>query len=302
MGSNTVRRPAALVGGGSREDPQSFVAFASGRVFISTALGCRSGCLYCYTDDFGYGATVVTPKFGGSELRDFLLANPGFAPGPRGDVLSFGCFGEPFDPACIHSTLDFVSSVAVLGNPIQVATKRRVSHQTAGALAAAALRPRQLVAFISMSSVKQWRRLEPGTASPNDRTRGALGLTKQGVPVCLYIQPVVPGVTDRELDGLSSMLRTGPFECGVLGTLHATPRIRQRLRRAGLLVMDALPAKVSARLRRFPVAGVDNLREIMPRSALAPFAKALSCAARKPVFLTSTRMVQRAEAPEPREA
>jgi DNA repair photolyase len=281
---------------GLGEDPRNFVAFTRGRVFISTTLGCRSRCSYCYIADFGYRGRVVVPMFGGADLRDFLLSHPGFAPGPQGDLLSLGCFGEPFDPAYAGGTLDSVSALAVLGNPMQIATKRQVTGQSAAALAGATLHSRQLTALISMSTLNDWERLEPGTASPSERLIGARHIAEQGLPVCLYIQPVVPGVTDLEVEGLSRVLRCGPFDCGVVGSLHTTPRIERRLQAVGLLGAETLQRKAGDRLRHFPVQGVDSLKEIMPRSALVPLATALSRAAGKPVFLSSHRTVRRATA------
>ena len=204
---------------------ERFVSVAENRVFINSALGCASRCLYCYLADIGLGLTLDLASFGGNELVEFISSDPSFKEGAHGTLLSFGCFTESLDPRALPKTLEFVEATSRLGNPIQIATKRELETDVIEKLTRIQRYPSQIAAFVSLVTFSRWTTLEPGTQSPRRRLRGLKNAVRGGLTGCLYIKPFVPGITDADTKLFTDALEMNQPHAAVVGPLYANERL-----------------------------------------------------------------------------
>jgi DNA repair photolyase len=102
-----------------------------------------------------------------------------------------------------------------------------------------------------VTTLRYWRVLEPGAPSPLERFERASRLVRAGICVTLFLRPIVPGVTDREVGEILDTALSYGIRRVVPGTLRVTPRILARLTSAG--VVDV--GEVERRLPRYPRGG-----------------------------------------------
>src|SRR5579859_7927603 len=123
-----------------------------GRVFVNPALGCASKCRFCYIEELGFTALKLS-SFTGHDVRSELLKNPRFFPGRCGTLISFSPDAEPFDKRVLAKTLEFIESLSPLGNPMQIATRRKIERNIARRIADTLDYPNQLTIFVSNSTI-----------------------------------------------------------------------------------------------------------------------------------------------------
>ncbi|MBP1120129.1 MULTISPECIES: hypothetical protein [Pseudomonas] len=171
------------------------------RVFINPTLGCGSNCSYCYLGSQGISiGQKPLPPVSAAFLYDGLVNFPDFQPGRHGSLISIGCYSECWSKGNVAVTVDFIDLALALGNPIQLATKRKVTVQQLKDVSRKITWPGQLSVFLSCATISQWKTHEKGTASPASRFSEISEIKETGVNVCLYIKPVLNGVTISDLE------------------------------------------------------------------------------------------------------
>lgn len=236
---------------------------------IHTGVGCGYGCLYCYVYDMEFPARPSPYPLSGPQLAYALVLNPYVVPGEYGTLLAFGSVTEPFAEVSIARALEYFRYLRdYLGNPQQVSTKSPPPNHLAEEFKASA-DPRVDV-LVTVTTLKHWRVLEPGAPNPTERFERASELVKMGVCVTLFLRPVIPGVTDREVGEILDTALSYGIRRVVPGTLRVTPRILARLSSAG--VVDV--GEVRRRLPRYPRGSGDqvtirgsDLKELAAREA-----------------------------------
>ncbi|ABL87371.1 Radical SAM domain protein [Pyrobaculum islandicum DSM 4184] len=193
-------------------------------ITIHTGVGCPLACAYCYIYDMGFPGSVRPYPLTPLEMAYAIAANPHVAVGERGTLVAVGSVTEPFLPETRELALGYIAAVVEhLGNPVQVATKYPPPLELAKYRADV---------LISVTDVEG--RLEPKAPKPVERIRGAGELVKRGGSATLFVRPIVPGVTDRDLERLLALAWDAGIRRVVFGTLRATPAIAARLRSFGV--------------------------------------------------------------------
>lgn len=180
-----------------------YISGNSARLFLNTELGCASSCEYCYLPAEGYpiGASADRAlRISAQELLVQLEQDGRVKKGLQGTVFSIGCFSECWDNRNRKETLGLILGLLPFGNPIQMATKRRVNKEDLYKIVKSSHWQKQLFIFISSASVSKWAVLEKGTTSPVRRFESFKNCHDVGVKSFLYIKPVLPNVTINDVN------------------------------------------------------------------------------------------------------
>ncbi|MFW6110886.1 MAG: radical SAM protein [Thermoproteota archaeon] len=187
--------------------------------------GCPYTCSYCYVPQLNSDFIHLKPStLDGRELVFSLLSNPQFVPGRMGTFLPFGSLCDPFHPDCVEKTLDFLDYVAEnLENPCQFSTKMYLSEEMSHRLSR--LEGSSLSPLVSFTTWEQAELLEPNVPSPAERMESVSNLKEAGLKPILFLRPIIPGVTDEELD----ILLWRGKEAGAVGVIFGSLKVSQGL-------------------------------------------------------------------------
>src|SRR5581483_4193077 len=149
---------------------ENTIVFAerAGRAFVNPAQGCASRCQFCYLEELGMTTLMPSPLSGDAVKRALLQASQ-FIPGRHGTLISLSPDAEAFDNRVLAKTLEFISSLSTLGNPMQIATRRRIDRALIREVVNALQYPTQLTLFVSSCTITYHRVIEPGTTVPAKR-------------------------------------------------------------------------------------------------------------------------------------
>jgi DNA repair photolyase len=172
--------------------------------------GCEHGCIYCYArPSHAYlglspGLDFETRLFAKREAPA-LLARELARPGYRCRTVTLGSNTDPYQPVerRLAITRGILEVLAAHEHPVTIVTKSALVARDLDLLAPMAAR-RLAQVFVSVTTLDHGlaRRLEPRAASPRRRLATIRELTAAGVPVGVMFAPVIPGLTDHELEGV----------------------------------------------------------------------------------------------------
>ncbi|WP_323041688.1 PA0069 family radical SAM protein [Gemmobacter sp.] len=182
---------------------------------INPYRGCEHGCIYCFARpthaylglspglDF---ETRLIARPGIGAVLDRELRRKGYSPAPIG----IGTNTDPYQPCeRDHRVMREVMEVlAAFRHPVGITTKGTLVERDLDLLAPMAAQGLVGVG-ISMTTLDPGlsRRLEPRAPAPARRLETIRRLTAAGVPVRAMIAPVIPGLTDHELEPLLQAAR-----------------------------------------------------------------------------------------------
>ncbi len=177
---------------------------------INPYKGCSHGCIYCYARpsheylDLSAGLDFETQIFykanAAARFEDELRA-----PGYRCTTIVLGANTDPYQPdeRQLRVTRSLLEVASTCNQPIAIITKGALVTRDIELLADMARRNLASV-MMSVTSTSNTikRTLEPRTASPGTRFRVISQLAEAGVPVGVMVAPVIPAITDHELETL----------------------------------------------------------------------------------------------------
>ena len=170
----------------------------------------RFGCIYCYSRPthayLGHSASLdFKTKFYAKENAAKLLEKEFFKPSYIPKLIVLGANTDPYQP----TEREYRISRAILevmdrySHPVAITTKSGLVTRDIDILAR--LANKQLVrVYVSLTSLKNdvSRTLEPRASSPARRLDVIRKLTEAGIPTGVLIAPVIPGITDEEMESL----------------------------------------------------------------------------------------------------
>ncbi|AHD01064.1 PA0069 family radical SAM protein [Leisingera methylohalidivorans] len=177
---------------------------------INPYRGCEHGCIYCFARP-SHAYLGLSP---GLDFETRLVARPNAAavlrkelsaPRYKTAVLALGTNTDPYQPCerdhritrgCLEVLRDF-------DHPVAIVTKGAMVERDLDILAPMAAKGLVRVG-ISLTTLDPdlSRRMEPRAPLPARRLAAVRRLTQAGVPVRVMTSPVVPGLTDHELEAL----------------------------------------------------------------------------------------------------
>jgi DNA repair photolyase len=165
--------------------------------------GCTHACEYCYArkyqrhlelgagDDF---SSLILVKTNLPEVLAREVSRPGWGC----EVVAVGTATDPYQPIEGHYRLTrrCLEVLAAANTPVSLVTKGPMVVRDRDVLSRASASAGCHV-YLSVPSVDEdaWRRLEPGTASPQQRIQAARLLRQSGVDARMLMMPLVPGIT-----------------------------------------------------------------------------------------------------------
>ncbi len=177
--------------------------------------GCEHGCIYCYARpshaywDLSPGLDFETRLIARQGLVERLeeeLAHPGYECRPINLAGNTDAY-QPLE-AERGTTRRLLALLLDCRHPVTLVTKGALVLRDLDLLAELAERRlvRVLVSLTSLDADLK-RSLEPRAAAPTTRLRMIERLTQAGVPTGVLVSPVIPGLTDHELERLLAAAR-----------------------------------------------------------------------------------------------
>lgn len=182
---------------------------------INPYRGCEHGCVYCFARP-SHAYLGLSP---GLDFETKLVARPD-APkvleaelrraSYRCDVIAIGTNTDAYQPIerdrrVMRGILEVLQA---FNHPVAIATKGVLIERDIdilGEMAQAGLA--RVGISITTLQADLSRRMEPRVPSPARRLRMIEALAKAGVPVRVMLSPIVPGLTDHELEGIVESAR-----------------------------------------------------------------------------------------------
>jgi len=170
--------------------------------------GCEHGCVYCYARpthaylglspglDF---ETRIFHKPDAAAQLEAALRKPGYRPAP----IAFGTNTDPYQPVERRLGLmrPILEVLSAFNHPVTITTKSAMVERDGDLLADMARRGLAEVG-LSVTTLDRdlARGLEPRASPPTARLRAIRALSRAGVPTAVMVAPVIPGLTDTEVE------------------------------------------------------------------------------------------------------
>ena len=174
---------------------------------INPYRGCEHGCAYCYARPYheylGFSAgldfeTKILVKVRAPELLRKKLDSRLWTPRP----VAMSGVTDPYQPIerQLKITRACIAVLAEYRNPVSIVTKNHLIARDIDLLSELALSNAAAVMF-SFSTLNSdlSRVLEPRTSTPSLRLEAIRTLSSSGIPVGVFVAPVIPGLTDHEV-------------------------------------------------------------------------------------------------------
>ncbi len=177
---------------------------------INPYRGCEHGCIYCFArpshafHDLSPGLDFETRLFAKPDAADLLraeLGKPGYAARP----MALGTNTDPYQPieADWRITRSILEVLAETDHPVTITTKSDRVVRDIDLLAPMAAKRLATVAMsITSLDPKVAATIEPRAPHPERRLKAVRTLADAGIPVFVSISPVIPAITDHELEHL----------------------------------------------------------------------------------------------------
>ncbi|SEL97399.1 PA0069 family radical SAM protein [Halomonas daqiaonensis] len=177
---------------------------------INPYRGCEHGCVYCYAKP-SHAYWDLSP---GLDFETRLIARTGLVerlreelcrPGYQCRSINLAGNTDAYQPleARYGTTRAILELLLECRHPLTLVTKGGLILRDLDLLQALA-RQRLVRVMVSLTSLdtELKRSLEPRAASPSARLKVIRSLAEAGVPVGALVSPVIPGLTDHELERL----------------------------------------------------------------------------------------------------
>ena len=172
--------------------------------------GCEHGCIYCFARpthaylglspglDF---ETEILVKPRAAELLKAALSRPNYAP----KTIAIGTNTDAYQPCEVKFGVmrGVLEVLRDFNHPVGIVTKGALIRRDVDILGAMGHDGLAAVGIsLTTLDAKLSRKMEPRAAAPAMRLKMIEALTEAGCPVRVMIAPVIPGLTDHELEAL----------------------------------------------------------------------------------------------------
>ena len=177
---------------------------------INPYQGCEHGCVYCYARpshaylDLSPGLDFETRLFAKPNAAELLRAELS-KPGYRCEPIALGTNTDPYQPIEREwrITRQLIEVLADCQHPLTITTKGTLVERDLDLLAPMAQANLvRVYVSIAMLDRELARKLDPRAPTPQRRLAMIKALSAVGVPVGVSIAPVIPQLTDRDLEAI----------------------------------------------------------------------------------------------------
>ena len=187
--------------------------------------GCEHGCIYCYARPshahMGHSPgldfeTRLYAKPNAAQLLEAELGKPGYQP----RAIALGANTDPYQPVerTYRITREILEVLDRTNHPVGIVTKSALVSRDIDILSRMAKKGLVKVAVsITTLDRKLARQMEPRAATPQRRLEALTRLAEAGIPSVVMVAPVIPGLTDMEIEQiLASARAAGAGEAGYI--------------------------------------------------------------------------------------
>ncbi|TDQ78481.1 DNA repair photolyase [Dongia mobilis] len=177
---------------------------------INPYRGCEHGCIYCYARPshayLGHSPgldfeTRLYMKADAAQLLERELRRPGYRP----TVIALGANTDPYQPIerRYRLTREILEVLSAYNHAAGITTKSANVTRDVGLLADMAKRKLMKV-YISVTTLDRdlARVMEPRASAPARRLEAIRTLSNAGVPVGISVAPIIPALTDHEIEAI----------------------------------------------------------------------------------------------------
>ncbi|BCT92204.1 radical SAM protein [Lysobacter helvus] len=177
-------------------------------VSLNPYRGCEHGCVYCFARpshaylDLSPGLDFETKLYAKTNAVERLraeLAKPGYVAEP----MALGINTDAYQPIerRYHITRDVLEVLAETKHPVSFVTKSGLIERDVDLLARMA-KDRLVSVYFSITTLDNHlaSKMEPRATAPHGKLRAMRALHEAGVPVGVMVAPVIPMITDHELE------------------------------------------------------------------------------------------------------
>ncbi len=197
----TMERPKTII---TRNDSPDIPFDRS----INPYRGCEHGCVYCYARpthafmglspglDF---ETRLFVKEGAAALLEHEISAPNYTP----KVIAIGTNTDPYQPIERRHRImrEVLEVLAKANHPVGITTKSALCTRDIDLLAPMAAKGLARVALsITTLDRRLARGMEPRASTPERRLEAIRQLSAAGIPTTVMVAPIIPGVTDSEIE------------------------------------------------------------------------------------------------------
>ncbi|TIU98336.1 MAG: PA0069 family radical SAM protein [Mesorhizobium sp.] len=190
---------------------------------INPYRGCEHGCVYCFarpTHSFmglSPGLDFESKLFAkpdAARMLDRELSKPGYQP----RTIAIGTNTDPYQPIEKQYRImrEILEALEARGHPVGIVTKSALVTRDIDILSRMAERGLAKVA-LSVTTLDRMlaRTMEPRASTPTKRLEAIRQLSDAGVPASVMVAPIIPGLTDPEMERiLDSARAAGAREAG----------------------------------------------------------------------------------------
>ncbi len=184
-------------------------------VSINPYRGCEHGCVYCYARpshaylDLSPGLdfeTKLTAKTNAVEVLRATLAKPSYRVSP----INLGANTDPYQPIekRYRITRGLLETLLETRHPCTIITKNAMIERDLDLLVPMA-QQNLVQCFLSITTLdnRLAAKMEPRASAPHRRLAAVRALHEAGVPVSVMIAPIIPAITDPEIEALLEAAR-----------------------------------------------------------------------------------------------
>lgn len=190
---------------------------------INPYRGCEHGCVYCFarpTHSFmglSPGLDFESKLFAkpdAARLLDKELSKDGYQP----RTIAIGTNTDPYQPIEKQYRImrEILEVLEARGHPVGIVTKSALVTRDLDILSRMAERGLAKVA-LSVTTLERMlaRTMEPRASTPTKRLEAIRQLSDAGIPASVMVAPIIPGLTDQEMERiLDSARAAGAREAG----------------------------------------------------------------------------------------
>ena len=182
---------------------------------INPYRGCEHGCIYCYARPshcyLGHSAgldfeTKLYAKPNAAALLEREFKKPGYKP----ETIAIGGNTDPYQPIERERriTRSILEVMAETNHPVGIITKSALVARDIDILGPMAEKNLARVA-VSITTLDRHvaRAMEPRAATPTKRLEAVRRLSEAGIPVTVMVAPIIPGLTDHEIEPILEAAR-----------------------------------------------------------------------------------------------
>lgn len=196
------------------------------RLFINTSLGCSGECSYCYLPKLGYGNKDNNYKtISANKVIEMIeKSNLNLT---KDTLITLGCFSECLDNHNKKETLKIIEYFLKKGNQIQLSTKKKINDKNFSSLIPYIKYHGQLIIFVSFTTISNHNIFEKNTELIKKRFENFEIAKKLNIPVILYMKPILPNITIKDLNLFKKYINYYKIKDVVVGSIFTNNKTNE---------------------------------------------------------------------------